>query len=63
MESIVRDAIVTHVMKQNLLNDNQHGFVPGRHSPGFRTRPVTVCYFYKRYAGGGEVQHLQTICG
>ena len=30
MESIVRGAIVTHIMKQNLLNDHQHGFVPGR---------------------------------
>ena len=30
MEYIVRDAIVTHMMIQNLLNDHQHGFVPGR---------------------------------
>ena len=30
MESIVRDAIVSHMMKHNLLNDDQHGFVPGR---------------------------------
>ena len=29
MESIVRDAIVPH-MKHNLLNNDQHGFVPGR---------------------------------
>ena len=30
MESIVRDAIVTYMMKHNLLSDHQHGFVPGR---------------------------------
>ena len=30
MESIVRDAIVTHLMKNNLITDNQHGFVPDR---------------------------------
>ena len=28
MESIVRDAIVAHMMKHNLLSDHQHGFVP-----------------------------------
>ena len=26
-----------------------------RHSPGFHTRSVTICYFYKRYARRGEV--------
>ena len=30
MESIVRDAIATHMMKHNLLNDHQHGLIPGR---------------------------------
>ena len=30
MESIVRDTIMAHVMKNNLITDNQHGFVPGR---------------------------------
>ena len=30
MESIVRDALVTHLMKNNLLTDDQHGFVPDR---------------------------------
>ena len=30
MESIVRDSIVSHMMSHNLLNDDQHGFVPGR---------------------------------
>ena len=30
MESIVRDAIVTHMMKHELFTDDQHGFVPGR---------------------------------
>ena len=30
MESIVRDAIVDHLVRNNLLNDDQHGFVPGR---------------------------------
>ena len=30
MESIVRDAIVAHLTKHNILNDGQHGFVPGR---------------------------------
>ena len=30
MESIVRDALVTHLMKNNLITDNQHGFVPDR---------------------------------
>ena len=30
MESIVRDAMVEHLMKNNLFTDNQHGFVPGR---------------------------------
>ena len=30
MESIVRDAIVAHMVKNNLLTDHQHGFVPGR---------------------------------
>ena len=28
MESIVRDAIVTHMVKHNLLSDDQPGFVP-----------------------------------
>ena len=30
MESIVRDAIVAHLMKNNLFTNDQHGFVPGR---------------------------------
>ena len=30
MESIVRDEIVSHLMKNNLITDAQHGFVPGR---------------------------------
>ena len=30
MESIVRDAILDHLMKHNILSDPQHGFVPGR---------------------------------
>ena len=30
MESIVRDAIVAHLMKHILLTDDQHWFVPGR---------------------------------
>ena len=30
MESIVRDAIVIHLMKNGLITDDQHGFVPGR---------------------------------
>ena len=30
MESIIRDEIVFHLMKHNLLTDDQHGFVPGR---------------------------------
>ena len=30
MESFVRDAIVTHMMNNNLFCDEQHGFVPGR---------------------------------
>ena len=30
MESIVRDAMVDHLMKNNLFTDDQHGFVPGR---------------------------------
>lgn len=30
MESIVRDAIITHLMANNLISDSQHGFVPGR---------------------------------
>ena len=30
MESIVRDAMVTHLMKNNLIADDQHGFVPNR---------------------------------
>ena len=30
MESIVRAAIVNHLMKNNLFSDDQHGFVPGR---------------------------------
>ena len=30
MESIVRDAMVTHLMKNNLITDDQHGFVPNR---------------------------------
>ena len=30
MESIVRDTIMAHMMKNNLITDNQHGFVPGR---------------------------------
>ena len=29
MESIVRDTIMAHMMKNNLITDNQHGFVPG----------------------------------
>ena len=30
MESIVRDTIMAHMTKNNLITDNQHGFVPGR---------------------------------
>ena len=30
MESILRDEIMTHVMQNNLLSNDQHGFVPGR---------------------------------
>ena len=30
MESIVRDAIMVHMMKLNLITDNQHGFIQGR---------------------------------
>ena len=30
MESIVRDAMVAHLMKNNLFTNDQHGFVPGR---------------------------------
>ena len=30
MESIVRDAIVSHLMSNALITDDQHGFVPGR---------------------------------
>ena len=30
MESLVRDAIVEHMMKNGLFSDDQHGFVPGR---------------------------------
>ena len=30
MESIVRHEIVSHLMKNNLITDAQHGFVPGR---------------------------------
>ena len=30
MESIIRDAIVVHLVENNLLSDEQHGFVPGR---------------------------------
>ena len=30
MESIVRDAIVEHLVKNGLFTDDQHGFVPGR---------------------------------
>lgn len=30
MESIIRDEIVAHLMKHNLLSNDQHGFVPGR---------------------------------
>ena len=29
MESIIRDAIVAHLMKNGILTDEQHGFVPG----------------------------------
>ena len=39
MESIVRNAIVSHMMKHNLLNDDQHGFVPGRDC----TRQLLIC--------------------
>ena len=30
MESIIRDAIVPHLMKNGILTDEKHGFVPGR---------------------------------
>ena len=30
MESVIRDALVMHMMDQNLFCDNQHRFVPGR---------------------------------
>ena len=33
MESIVRDKLVCHMMKNNLFSGKQHGFVPG-HVPG-----------------------------
>ena len=31
MESIIRDAIVEHLVKNNFLSDEQHGFVPQRY--------------------------------
>ena len=31
IESIIRDAIVTHLMKNEILSDEQHGFVTERH--------------------------------
>ena len=30
LESVVRNSIVTHMIKHKLFNDKQHGFVPGR---------------------------------
>ena len=30
MESIVRDAMVDHLLRNNLFTNDQHGFVPGR---------------------------------
>ena len=30
MESIIRDAIVSHMMEHDIISDAQHGFVPGR---------------------------------
>ena len=30
MESIIPDAIVVHLIKNEILSDDQHGFVPGR---------------------------------
>ena len=30
MESIVRDKILAHMIKNGMIDDNQHGFVPGR---------------------------------
>ena len=30
MESIIQDAIVAHLVKNGILTDEQHGFVPGR---------------------------------
>ena len=30
MESIIRDAIVSHMMKHDIISEAQHGFVPGR---------------------------------
>ena len=30
MESIIRDSIVEHMLKNKFFNDKQHGFVPGR---------------------------------
>ena len=30
MESIIRDTIVVHLIKNEILSDDQHGFVPGR---------------------------------
>ena len=30
MESIIRDAIVSHMMKHHIISDAQHGFLPGR---------------------------------
>ena len=34
MESIVRDKLVCHMMKNNLFSDKQHGFVPGHGGKG-----------------------------
>ena len=30
MESIIRDEVIEHLMTNSLINDAQHGFVPGR---------------------------------
>ena len=30
MESIIRDQIMNHLVKHNLLNDSQHGFVKSK---------------------------------
>ena len=58
MESIVRDAIVAHLMKHKLLTDDQHRFVPGKNC---MTQLLLCMEDWTNLIERGETFDIQTL--